>query len=274
MTDFDPHYVADSLEMSRERFALLVPEVYADAHITVPEVARWVAEVVDAAKAAAKPHLGPVLAKGSKGPSLLLLGPTGTGKTFEAWGAIRALTESGVRVTRWQHTTAADLYARMRPRHGVDTEEVFEAHAHAPVLVLDDIGAAKGSEWTEEVNYRLINHRYQHRLPTLVTSNIPARELAAQLGQRVASRLREMAYRVALKGEDRRKPARWAEPGALPIQPAVSDRSDELAALVEDRFTVDLPRRREPADPNQRAAYMERIRAELGAVRVDETTED
>lgn len=282
MSTFDPHYVAQSLALSAERFAAVVPAQYADARVTVPEVARWVAELVAGAQERANPNLGPTLVKGSTGPSLLLLGPTGTGKTFEAWGAIRALTESGVRATRWEHTTAADLYARMRPRHGVDAEEVFEVHAHAPVLVLDDIGAAKASEWTEEVNYRLINHRYQHRLPTLITSNIPAAQLREDLGLRVASRLREMAYRVVLAGADRREPARWGSvrprPTVAPVEDGgllgVTEAGRRLAAVVGGAFAMGLQREREPADPNQRAEYMQAIRAELGVVRTGEPPVD
>ena len=101
-------------------------------------------------------------------------------------------------------TPAADLYARLRPRHGVDSEDVFERHAKAPVLMLDDLGAAKGTDWVEEVNYRLINHRYERMLPTLVTSNVRPRDLAGVVGERVASRLTEMATPVVLKGPDRR----------------------------------------------------------------------
>jgi len=88
----------------------------------------------------------------------------------------------------------------------VDSEDVFERHAKAPVLMLDDLGAAKDSSWVEEVNYRLINHRYEWMLPTLVTSNVPPRDLAGEVGERVASRLTEMATPVVLKGPDRRYP--------------------------------------------------------------------
>jgi DNA replication protein DnaC len=92
----------------------------------------------------------------------------------------------------------------MRPRHGIDAEAEFRAVADATLLVLDDLGAAKGSEWVEEINYRLVNHRYEHQLATLFTSNILPRDLAGALGERVSSRLKEMTDRVTLKGTDRR----------------------------------------------------------------------
>jgi DNA replication protein DnaC len=144
----------------------------------------------------------PVLA----GPSLLLLGPTGVGKTHAAYGALRRYVDAGGTASVVIET-AADLYAALRPRPGVDSEDVFNGYAKAPVLFIDDLGAAKSSEWVEEINYRLINYRWNHQLATLITSNVPIRELGGYLGDRVASRLTGMCSTVVLKGQDRRKAA-------------------------------------------------------------------
>lgn len=198
--DFDPHWVEESLERNADRITKTIPARYVDAVVTVPEVANWVRAVVTAAVEESRTDCVSV----QTGPSLLILGITGVGKTHQAYGAIRALAVSGVRCI-WLISTAADIYAAMRPRPRVDSEEVFERYATAQLLVIDDLGAAKGSEWTEEVNYRLINHRYEHRLPTLITSNVLPRELGEALGERVTSRLVEMAARVVMKGDDRRK---------------------------------------------------------------------
>jgi DNA replication protein DnaC len=143
--------------------------------------------------------------------SLLILGPTGVGKTWQAFGALRVLAANGVPV-RWEATTAPDLYARLRPRADADSEAEFRRFASAELLLIDDIGAAKASEWTEEVNYRLLNHRYNGALPVLLTSNLPAAlqrdgrpSLAAALGERVMSRITGMCDYVVLKGTDRRR---------------------------------------------------------------------
>ncbi len=136
--------------------------------------------------------------------SLLIVGRTGTGKTFQAFGALRYLAANGVSV-EWEAVTAPDLYARLRPREGVDTEAEFTRLATTGLLVLDDLGAAKASEWTEEVTYRLVNHRYDAMTPCLLTSNVPVDELRTALGDRVASRLVEMCQRVHLRGSDRRR---------------------------------------------------------------------
>lgn len=197
-TDADPHWIAEHRDRAARQVEERVPARFADAVATQPEVTAWVRELVDIVRGEKRtvPRL-------FRGPSLLIVGSTGVGKSHQAYGAIRALAVSGVGVS-WLYTTAADLYGALRPRPGVDSETVFERFTGVDLLVLDDFGAAKSSEWNEEVNYRLINHRYERQKPTLITSNVPPRDLPAALGERVASRLAEMATRVVLRGGDRR----------------------------------------------------------------------
>ncbi|MEU9861446.1 ATP-binding protein [Streptomyces sp. NPDC047971] len=176
-----------------------IPPRYRQALADHPEVAAWVDEIACAGRP------GPSGTRGiAEGPSLLIVGPTGTGKTYQAYGAVRSLLAAGVRL-RWEAVTAADLYARLRPRPGLDAERELHTLASCPLLVLDDLGAAKGSEWTEELTYRLINHRYEYLRPTLLTTNLPIPMLRTALGDRVASRLSEMTHRVILDGPDRRR---------------------------------------------------------------------
>lgn len=224
--EIDEHFVQESLRLSAESVRTRVPPRYAEAQATHPDVVAWVRSLIEHVSAVPRRGLGPAFTVGVQGPSLFMLGDTGTGKTYQAWGAVRALAGSGVRLTRWEFSTAADLYARMRPRQGVDPESVFERHAHAPLLVIDDLGAAKGSDWNEEINYRLVNHRYERRLPTLVITNVRPSDLKDLLGDRVTSRLREMAHRVVLTGGDRRKP-----PGVALPAPLVAPLPDEPAPV-------------------------------------------
>ncbi|MGW5352503.1 ATP-binding protein [Streptomyces sp. NPDC004031] len=176
-----------------------IPPRYQGAMADHPRVTAWVAEVT----AASRPGPGGTRGIGT-GPSLLIAGPTGTGKTHQAYGAVRALLAAGVRL-RWEATTAADLYAAQRPQQGNDAEQQLWRLARSPLLLLDDLGAAKQSPWTEELTYRLVNHRYNQLLPTLVTTNLPVAELRDAVGDRVASRLAEMTDRVILTGHDRRR---------------------------------------------------------------------
>lgn len=197
--ELDPYYLQDNLHRAGEAITRKVPPRYREAVADHPDVQAWVRELVGQANIAI-PY--PTV---ETGPSLLILGPVGVGKTHQCYGAIRALAGSGVRCS-WELVTAADFYADQRPRPRIDSEEGFDRYARTGLLVLDDLGAAKATEWTEEITYRLINRRYQDCKPTVVTSNVIPKDLAEALGERVTSRLREMGRTVALKGTDRRRP--------------------------------------------------------------------
>jgi DNA replication protein DnaC len=201
----DAHWLDENRDLGQSQCGKRIPAHYADATPDHPDIAQWVRDIVAAAaeQARARNHVV------RTGPSLLILGPVGTGKTHQAYGAIRALAHSGVTCS-WRVETAADIYAQLRPRPRFDSEQEFRDLASVRLLAIDDLGAAKGSEWTEEVNYRLINHRYEQELPTIITSNLMAKDLSANLGERVTSRLVEMARRVNLVGDDRRRPKKDA----------------------------------------------------------------
>lgn len=193
------HWATQAVETGKRGVETNVPPRYRDATVTDPVVAEWVRTLI----AESSSNVHPVAAI-RQGPSLLIVGSIGVGKTHQSYAAVRALAVSGA-YCGWLFTTAADCYAALRPRPGIDSEAEFSRFAKAGLLVLDDLGAAKNSEWTEEVNYRLINHRYEHERPTLITSNVPPKDLRDALGARVASRLAEMTTQVVLKGQDRRR---------------------------------------------------------------------
>ncbi|MFE5908717.1 ATP-binding protein [Streptomyces wedmorensis] len=184
----DPVEPVPALQAAQAR----IPARYRAAVADHPAIAAWVREVAEGA-----PGL-------SEGRSLLIVGTTGTGKTYQAYGAVRSLLIAGVRL-RWKAITAADLYAELRPRPGHDGERELMDLARCPLLIIDDLGAAKNSEWTEEITMRLINRRYNAMLPTLITTNLGMTDLRAHIGDRVASRLTEMTDRVILDGPDRRR---------------------------------------------------------------------
>lgn len=184
------------------------PRRYAEALIpTTDPVRAWLTSIMDNVRiryAGTKEKPAFNIPKWCGGDSLLLLGPTGTGKTYEAYAAYSMLTRARVRGTV-VFVTAAQLYAALRPHPGSDFERDLRRFTEAQILILDDIGAAKGSEWVDEINYRLINHRYEHVLPTMITSNVPPGQLADIVGERVFSRLTEMCVQAVLKGQDRRR---------------------------------------------------------------------
>lgn len=182
-------FAARAADLLRAR----VPERYRDAEASDPRVIAWCDKLAVAVRTAAPAS------------SLLITGPTGTGKTWQAYGAVKRLVMSGT-FGRWDAVTAPSLFARLRPGGSADTEAEYERIASVPLLVLDDLGAAKDSEWTEEITYRLVNHRSAWMLPAVFTTNLGADALKAAVSERVFSRLLECDV-VKLKGADRRRDA-------------------------------------------------------------------
>lgn len=141
-----------------------------------------------------------------KAGHLMLWGPTGTGKTHHAFGVARRVAESGPARFGFYATTFPDLYASLRPGAAPDLERerTMNRVLTVPLLLLDDLGTAKDSRWVEETTYRIVNHRYTHRLPTMITTNHAPAALPELVNDRIASRLIGMTKRIEMGGPDRR----------------------------------------------------------------------
>lgn len=140
-----------------------------------------------------------------EGRGLYLCGGVGTGKTHVAAALARTLVEYHHVPTLF--VTVPELLDHMRPgiREAADERDEWATAAmNADLLILDDVGTEKGSEWVRERLFVLVNHRYREQLPTIYTSNIGPRDLSGQLGERVASRLVETCEFVLVDGPDYR----------------------------------------------------------------------
>jgi DNA replication protein DnaC len=183
-------------EWALKRWETATPPRYRRADHTQPDVQAWADRVITDRETAG---------------SLLLTGTTGTGKTYQAYAALRAIAAAGPTVYEIRALTAADMYGLLRPQGSQrGAEEELRRLCRIPLLLLDDLGSAKGSEWTEEVTYRLINERYNACRPSIYTSNLPAkaadgRDLNSALGERIVSRLSEDTHVIAMTGTDRRR---------------------------------------------------------------------
>jgi len=156
----------------------VIPRRYATATVTHPKVVSWAATV-------ARNWLHPTPIK--TGPSLILSGPPGRGKTHEVYAARKWFYDIGVPVS-WTITTAADLNGALRRFDGVDARD----YAKAALLAIDDLGAGNHTQFNDDTLYRIVNHRYENELPTLITTNLPGKEIQPVFGERIAARLREM----------------------------------------------------------------------------------
>jgi DNA replication protein DnaC len=154
--------------------------------------------------------------RGDEAQGLYLAGQVGTGKTHTAWHTAAAwCMVTGTRPHALHvdgagnagptviFTRMTDLLDDLRP--GDDSRQRVRDCQACKLLVLDDVGAEKASEWTQERLYSIVDHRYANCLPLIVTSNLPPDKLAGQTGARTESRLAEMCLLVPMTGADRRK---------------------------------------------------------------------
>lgn len=165
----------------------------AEVDKAIPERFRGVGLHEDAA-AWAQMHLS-----GMAG-NLVIVGPTGVGKTAACWGVLRAIVDGGSRAT-WRFWNAADLAAALRSTDVA--EETVRSCRATGLLVVDDLAVSGITDWQTVQLTRIFDDRWQHCRPTIVTSNIP--NLREALDDRIASRLQDGATILTIRGSDRRR---------------------------------------------------------------------
>jgi DNA replication protein DnaC len=126
---------------------------------------------------------------------LVLVGVVGSGKTHLAAAIANELKARG---TPTGFEIVPDLLDQLRatyaPSSEVTYDQSFELIRNAPVLILDDYGAHSSTPWAEEKLFQLLNHRFNSRLPTVITTNLPLTDpmmlaSAPPQEQRIFSRL-------------------------------------------------------------------------------------
>lgn len=117
---------------------------------------------------------------------LMLEGTYGCGKTHLAAAVGNERLQRGDVVL---FITVPDLLDHLRgtfaPSSETSYDETFERIRNAPLLILDDLGAESSSSWAKEKLFQLLNHRYSHRLPTVVTTNVDLDTLDPRIRSRL-----------------------------------------------------------------------------------------
>ena len=151
-------------------------------------------------------------------PGLLLIGEPGTGKTHLAVAAMRALLDKGHECLFFDYQ---NLLNKIRSGYdaasGAADREAYRAVLDVEVLLLDDLGAHRVTDWVEDTVTAIITHRCNEKKPLIATTNltdeergkefamlggdkktIRERTLAEMIGTRARSRLHEMCRVVRM----------------------------------------------------------------------------
>jgi DNA replication protein DnaC len=144
---------------------------------------------------------------------LLFTGSVGVGKTHLGVGILRGLMEKGIPCMFAEYgpllKTIQSCYSKASQASEM---EILEPVFQTEVLLLDELGALKPSEWVLDMMRLIIGTRYSENRVTIVTTNY-ADEIAGsgddlledRIGVRLRSRLFQMCKTVAIEGEDYRR---------------------------------------------------------------------
>jgi DNA replication protein DnaC len=162
------------------------------------------------------------------GRGLLLTGSIGVGKTHLAVAILQALvTERGATGLFYDYR---DLLKQVQNSYNAqvrETElEILRPVFDAEVLVLDELGASKPTDWVWDTVAHILNTRYNDRRTTIITTNytnagplgteaggrtlVREETLGDRIGERMRSRLQEMCVVVEMQGEDFRQKVKRA----------------------------------------------------------------
>jgi DNA replication protein DnaC len=144
---------------------------------------------------------------------LLFMGTCGVGKTHLATAILRGLIDKGASCLFYE---LGALLKEIRDSYNPVTQaselKVLAPVYEAEVLVLDELGASKTTDWVQDTTMQIIGKRYNDRKLTIFTTNYkdvrhtPAEEtLEDRIGVCLRSRLYEMCKTVIIEGEDFRR---------------------------------------------------------------------
>ena len=140
--------------------------------------------------------------KDSERNCLMLVGSYGTGKTHLAGAIANRLMDDGVPVL---FDTFSGHLNKLKLEFNSGKNVYLSQMKEVDMLILDDVGKEKQTDWSRSVMFDVINYRYEHLLPIVMTSNLVRTDLEEYLGGAIWSRLCEMCTGVQMVNADYRK---------------------------------------------------------------------
>lgn len=168
----------------RELRAANVPEAFLAATF---ETYRATDEATRDAKARAERYAKQV-ARGHR-EAMVLVGDTGVGKTHLAIATLQVALRTRPGVVFWYVPDLVQEIRRDAVAFEEDRDSTFERAANASLLVLDDLGAERPTDFARERIEHLINRRWSQRLPVVITQNVPIDSLESLYGHPVMRRI-------------------------------------------------------------------------------------
>ncbi len=140
------------------------------------------------------------------GRGLFLTGNIGTGKTHLAAGIVDYIARIKKRKISCQiaYITSVDLLAQIRMSFNTKGQDIVGYFEEADLLIIDDLGVEKVTDWVNEILYKIIDHRYNELKPTIFITNLKEDEIKEKIGERVTSRIFEMCKGIEFTGKDYR----------------------------------------------------------------------
>ena len=139
--------------------------------------------------------------------NMLFMGNTGSGKSHLAVAFLRNIIKTGTTHCIFQNVSEFMMYLRntFADPNETDTEKnIVDRYTALKLLILDDMGAEKPTEYCERIVYSIINKRLNDQKKTIITTNLTLPEIGELYGVRVESRL--STYKsIEFKGVDHRK---------------------------------------------------------------------
>lgn len=134
----------------------------------------------------------------------LLYGDCGTGKTRKAYAIAKLLKINKFKVKVINILDYLDEVKETFSMGVYKEKSVLDSTLDYDVIIIDDLGVEKSTEWVMEAVYKLINSIYLDVKKVYITTNLDLNSIASKYGDRIASRIVEMCTIKQLVGEDKR----------------------------------------------------------------------